>query len=84
MAIDPESVQASSPDEDLVVPLLSRSYRTKGLAVITTEAGPMEVTRRQTSRGEPTSISTGVVPSSLFQGRGSSSVEIMPSVEVPE
>ena len=62
--------------------------------MITTEARPTEVTGRQTSREEPVSVSTEVVPSSSFQGQGmsvdlidihpSSSVEIMPSVEVPE
>ena len=94
MAVDPESIQAGSPDEDSAVPLFSRNHRTKGLVVITTEAGPMEVIGRQTSRGEPVLVSTEAVPSSSFQGRGTSidpsdihsgsSVEIIPSVEVPE
>ena len=72
----------------------SRSRRTKGPAVITVEVGPMEVTGRQISRGEPVSVSTGAVSSSSFQGRGTSvdpsdihsgsSLDIMPSVEIPE
>ena len=62
--------------------------------MIATEARPTEVTGRQTSRGEPVSVSTGAIPSSFFQGRGTSvnpfgihpdsSVEIMPSLDVPE
>ena len=62
--------------------------------MITTEAGLMELTRMQTYRGEFVLVSTRVVPSSSFQGRGASvelsnihsdsSVVVMPSVVVPK
>jgi len=95
LAIDPEPVHAGSEeDEDSEVPLLLRNHRTKGPVVIMTEVLLTEVTGRQTSGGEPASVSTEVVPSSSFQGQRmsvdpidihpSSSVEIISSVEVPE
>ena len=83
-----------SPDEDSAVPVFSRSRRTKGPTLITAEAGPMGVTGIQTSREESVSISTRAVPLSSFQDRetsvepsnihSGSSVDIMPSVKVPE
>jgi len=95
LAIDPEPVhEGSKEDEDSEIPLLSRSHRTKGPAVISTEVLPVELTGRQTSGGEPVSVSTEVVPSSFFLGQGmsvdpidihpSSSMEIMSSMEVTE
>ena len=95
LAIDREPVNAGfDENEDSEVPLLSRSHRTKGPAVIMMEARLTEVTRKQTSREGPVSVSTEVVPSSSFQGQGmsvdpidihpSSSVEIMPLVKALE
>ena len=47
LAIDPEHVHAGSEeDEDSEIPLLSRSGRTKGPAVILTKARPTEDTGR--------------------------------------
>ena len=96
LTIDPELVHAGSEeDEDPEVPLLSRSRRTKGPAVVMTEALPGKITERQTTRGDSSSapVPTKVVPSSSFQSQGmivdptdnqpNSSVEMMSSVEVP-
>jgi len=97
LAIDPELVHAGSEeDEGTEVPLLPRSHRTKGPAVVMTEALLGEVTERQTTRGDSSSapVPTKVVPSSSFQSQGMiidptdiqpvSSVEMMSSVEDPE
>jgi len=54
ITIDPEYVHAGSEeDEGSEVPILLRSHRTKGPAVITMEAVMAEVTERQTTRCDP-------------------------------
>ena len=66
LGVDPESAQVGSTDKDYAILSFSRSHPTKGPAVITTEAGPMGVTKIQTSRGKSVSVSIRVVPSISF------------------
>jgi len=97
LALDPEPVHAGSEeDEGSKVPLLLRSRRTKGPAVVTVEALPGEVTERQTTGGDSVSASvpTKIVPSSSFLSQRMNvdptdiqlgpSVRMMSSVDVLE
>ena len=68
-AIDPELAHTvSKGDVGSEVPLLLRSRRTKGPAVVTTEALLGGVTKRQTTGGDSmsTSVPAKTVPSSSF------------------
>ena len=71
LAIDAEPIHAGSEeDKGSKVPLLSRSHRTKGHAVITTEALPMEVIEGQTLEGSLYRYQMRLFPRVPFKVKG--------------